>query len=342
MKHISLFSGQGGFDLAAEWMGWENIAHCEWNPFGQRILKYYWPNAKSYSDITKTSFLSHRGQCDILTGGFPCQPYSTAGKRLGKEDERHLWPHKYRAIREIRPRWVVGENVRGLISWNGGLVFDEVQADLEAEGYEVLPFLLPAVGVNAPHRRERIWFVAYRSDSGLEGLQPEWQDGISRPFAASNSASDRWGRQGTGSSIKTRDAGSEQSRIVAGRPEGLCAQWIIANSGSEGLPISARGKQQVLPGPSESSQWCQSGRIPSTSNAWEDFPTQSPLCSGNDGFSYRLDSTALLSGRYPRQPWRAYGKWRAESIKAAGNAIVPQVALQIFKAIDQYENLILQ
>ena len=116
MKHISLFSGQGGFDLAAEQMGWENIAHCEWNPFGQRILKYYWPNAKSYSDITKTSFLPHRGQCDILTGGFPCQPYSTAGKRLGKEDDRHLWPHMLRAVREIQPSWVVGENVRGLIS----------------------------------------------------------------------------------------------------------------------------------------------------------------------------------------------------------------------------------
>ena len=165
MKHGSLFSGIGGFDLAAEWMGWENKFHCEWNEFGQKVLKYYWPNAESFSDITKTNFTKYAGAIDIISGGFPCQPYSMAGKRLGKEDERHLWPHMLRAIQEVKPRWVVGENVRGLISWNGGLVFEEVQADLEAAGYEVQPFLLPACGVNAPHRRDRVWFVAWNPKS---------------------------------------------------------------------------------------------------------------------------------------------------------------------------------
>ena len=163
MTHGSLFSGIGGFDLAAEWMGWENKFHCEWNPFGQWVLKNYNPGTETFSDITKSDFTKYANRIDVLTGGFPCQPYSTAGKRLGKEDERHLWPEMLRAIREIQPRWVVGENVRGLVSWNGGMVFDEVQADLEAEGYEVLPFLLPACAVNAPHRRDRIWFVAYTS-----------------------------------------------------------------------------------------------------------------------------------------------------------------------------------
>jgi DNA (cytosine-5)-methyltransferase 1 len=165
MRHGSLFSGIGGFDLASEWMGWENVFHCEWNEFGQKVLNYYWPKAITYHDITKTDFTIHRGTIDILTGGFPCQPYSSAGKRLGKEDERHLWPQMLRTIREIQPTWVVGENVRGLTNWNGGLVFNEVQADLEAEGYEVTPFLLPACAVNAPHRRDRIWFVAYSSSA---------------------------------------------------------------------------------------------------------------------------------------------------------------------------------
>lgn len=137
LTHGSLFSGIGGFDLAAEWMGWENVFHCEWNEFGQRILKYYWPKAISYGDITKTDFSIHRGKIDILTGGFPCQPYSSAGKRLGKEDDRHLWPEMLRAIREIQPRYIVGENVYGLTNWNGGLVFNEVQVDLENEGYKV-------------------------------------------------------------------------------------------------------------------------------------------------------------------------------------------------------------
>lgn len=176
MKHGSLFSGIGGFDLAAQWMGWENVFHCEWNDFGQRVLKHYWPGAISYHDIKQSDFTIHRGGIDVLSGGFPCQPYSSAGKRLGKEDDRHLWPEMLRAIREVRPRWVVGENVRGLTNWNGGLVFDEVQADLESAGYEVTPFLLPAVAVDAPHRRDRIWFVAYcasefdQSQGGGEGI----------------------------------------------------------------------------------------------------------------------------------------------------------------------------
>src|SRR5690554_4395820 len=92
LSHGSLFSGIGGFDLAAEWMGWENLFHCEWNDFGKQVLQYYWPNATSYDDITKTDFTIWRGKIDILTGGFPCQPYSVAGKRKGTEDDRHLWP----------------------------------------------------------------------------------------------------------------------------------------------------------------------------------------------------------------------------------------------------------
>ena len=122
MKHGSLFSGIGGFDLAAQSVGWENVFHCELNPFGQKILKYYWPKAISYADIKETDFTIHRGTIDIITGGFPCQPYSAAGKRLGKEDDRHLWPEMLRAIREIQPTWIVGENVRGLTNWNGGMV----------------------------------------------------------------------------------------------------------------------------------------------------------------------------------------------------------------------------
>lgn len=131
MRHGSLFSGIGGFDLAAEWMGWENVFHCELNPFGRRILNYYWPESESYEDITKTDFSKYRGTIDILTGGFPCQPYSTAGKRLGKEDDRHLWPEMLRVIEEIQPRWVIGENVYGLLNWNNGMVFEDVQIDLE-------------------------------------------------------------------------------------------------------------------------------------------------------------------------------------------------------------------
>ena len=178
MIHIGLFEGVGGFSYAAKMAGWETLATCEINPFGQRVLKYYWPGAYHHGDIKSLTYetintqLSARYGTDwrkepvIITGGFPCQPYSLAGKRLGNEDDRHLWPEMLRIIREVSPEWVVGENVFGLVNWNGGLVFDEVQSDLDTAGYEVQPFILPACGVNAPHKRERVWFVAHSKSNG--------------------------------------------------------------------------------------------------------------------------------------------------------------------------------
>ena len=165
MTHGSLFSGIGGFDLAAEWAGWENVFHCEYEPFAQQVLKHHFPNSKLYNDIRTFDATDYFGRIDIITGGFPCQPFSAAGKRKGTEDERHLWPEMLRIIREVAPKYVVGENVRGLLNWSGGMVFEEVCADLEAEGYEVQPYLLPACGKNAPHRRDRIWFIAYANNN---------------------------------------------------------------------------------------------------------------------------------------------------------------------------------
>lgn len=170
LKHASVCSGIGGAEIAAQWAGWENVFHCEKNPFGRKILDYYWPKSKSYEDLTTTDFRLWRGKVDVFTAGFPCQPFSTAGKRKGTEDDRHLWPHVIRAIREIQPRYIVGENVRGFTNWGGGLVFDQVLSDLEDEGYEILPFLLPACAVNAPHRRDRIWIVAFNSKFKSNGL----------------------------------------------------------------------------------------------------------------------------------------------------------------------------
>lgn len=280
MTHASLFSGIGGFELAAKWMGWDNIFHCEWNEFGQKVLKHHFPKSMSYADITKTDFSIHRGTIDILTGGFPCQPYSTAGKRLGKEDERHLWPEMLRAIREIEPRWVVGENVRGLVSWSGGLVFEEVCTDLEAQGYNVQPFLLPAASVNAPHRRDRIWFVAHsnndRTGYGLGQIQSE------------NGKVSEWNNDAEPCNTD---------------------KFNVADTASKRL---------------EGSEWWSSERNRFMLNDWNKFPTVAPICNGDDGLSDRLDSIT-------------FPKWRNESIKAGGNAIVPQVAHQIFKAIQEYE-----
>lgn len=121
MTHASLFSGIGGFDLAAEWAGWTNVFNCEIDPFCRKVLAYHFPNAFQYEDIKTTDFRPLRGCVDVLTGGFPCQPFSLAGKRKGTDDNRYLWPEMLRAIRELAPRWVVGENVFGIVNWSEGL-----------------------------------------------------------------------------------------------------------------------------------------------------------------------------------------------------------------------------
>lgn len=162
MTHASLFSGIGGFDLAAEWAGWTNAFNCEIDPFCRTILKYHFPNAKQYEDIRTADFTIWKDRIDVLTGGFPCQPFSLAGKWRGTEDDRYLWPAMLDVIRTVRPRWVVGENVYGIVNWSEGLVFEQVCADLEAAGYEVQPYIIPACGVGAPHRRDRCWFVAHQ------------------------------------------------------------------------------------------------------------------------------------------------------------------------------------
>ena len=335
MRHGSLFSGIGGFDLAADWMGWENVFHCEWNKFGQQVLHYYWPKAICYEDITKTDFSIYRGNIDIISGGFPCQPYSSAGKRLGKEDERHLWPEMLRAIREIQPRWVVGENVRGLTNWNGGMVFDEVQSDLEVEGYEVTPFLLPACAVNAPHKRDRIWFVAYCECSRLEHRNK------TRNISSKERKTRREGSQST-NDFKTNGNGKWNVADTTGiggnenewRGNGesnvtneISETRNVANTRKNGLQqcedtSKMEGGQTEIQGQRNKSTL----QFKTTSNIrnWETFPTVSPICNGDDGISDRLDNIT-------------FPKWRNESIKAGGNAVVPQVVHQIFKAIEQYE-----
>jgi DNA (cytosine-5)-methyltransferase 1 len=313
MKLISLFSGIGGFELAGEWAGWQNVVSCEINPFGRKVLEYYWPNAYHHDDIKTLTFekidyeltqrFGAKWNADdiILTGGFPCQPYSAAGKRLGKEDERHLWPEMLRIIREVQPKWVVGENVLGLVNWSDGLVFEEVQADLESEGYEIQPYVLPAASVgNCPHKRDRVWFVAYRTTSHPGKLRLELS-----------------------STPRTLGEGQEE---------------ICREGHKPSLQPEANGKVKHAPDTKE--QGLQGGEkhrsiggIRQNSNEqptrfiqpnWENFPTEPPIRSRDDGFSLELVGITIP-------------KHRNESIKAYGNAIVPQVVLQIFKAINEYQ-----
>lgn len=404
MNHISLFSGIGGFDLAAEWAGWKNIAHCEINPFGQKVLNYYWPEAESITDIKKHDFSKYDGTVDIITGGFPCQGFSLAGKRLGTDDDRYLWPEMLRAIRESKPTWVIGENVAGILSMEDksgvwGEVFpvmegrtivrydtiDHYEAiytrqakmlvssiceDLEKEGYEVQPIAIPAGAIGAPHKRERIWFLAHSRSNGSYCTKNR-QSNHSRDDRSSSGKNsteqfEGCGCEAAGEVITNTDSQSLPKDIERSggksRPEGEPIRCFVGSDGksrdapnshpnecqsgvqlqeqsresaasdgriknasdsdSKRLQESACGEQQGFSGENGSFKRCKPGRKFAAPNGWDNFPTQPPVCSGDDELSSRLDGITFSS-------------WRSESIKAGGNAIVVKVAYEYFDAINK-------
>lgn len=161
LTHFSLFSGIGGIDLAAEWAGFETVGQCEFADYPTKVLEKHWPDVPRWRDVRDVTAESVRGRgianITVLSGGFPCQPFSVAGKRRGKEDDRFLWPEMLRVISELQPAWIIGENVPGIVN----MALEQCCIDLENQGYEVQPFNIPACGVDAPHRRARIFIMAY-------------------------------------------------------------------------------------------------------------------------------------------------------------------------------------
>jgi len=323
--HISLFTGICGFEIASSWCGWENYATCEIDDFCTKIAEYYFPESYHHRDIRTLTIevlnheLSKRYGKDwrknaivVLTGGFPCQPFSTSGKRKGKEDNRYLWPEFKRVISEIRPNWVIGENVAGILSMvqpgdevemesqtnifkednsktvqlDQEYVIETICRDFEHIGYTVQPVVIPACATGAPHKRDRVWFIANSDSNGADNTK----------FRKNRSA-------------ETKSKGVEKERKRF-RNDSLRdgSEEIITDSFIKGLERNDREK-------SENSMFAK----------FDKFPTQSPICSRNDGLSERLDGIT-------------FPKWRQESIKAYGNAIVPQVAYSIMKIIDEIEN----
>ena len=341
MTHASVFSGIGGPEVAAAMLGWENLFHCEINPFGRKVLEYWFPKSKSYEDITKTDFTEWRGRVNVLTGGFPCQPFSYAGQRRGAEDDRYLWPHMHRCINEVQPDWVVCENVAGILTMveqgevspmeSQATMFDEgdilrryrltetftlerISRDIEADGYEVQSVLVPACAVGAPHRRDRVFTVGHRiadtdcerrrrrrTQSGRKG-KAERREGLSTIFGKS----ERFGMEQT--FTDTENVHLQSSRIGHGKDIHI-------------------GKGQVEFG----GRTCKDGSITNKAGLgrWEWskegkwLPTVSPVHRGNDGLPFPLDDLTLSPG-----------KWRTEALKAYGSAIVPQVMYEIFRAIE--------
>lgn len=322
MRSLSLFSGIGGFDLAALWV-WpelEIVSFCEIDSFCQKVLKKHWPDVPCHSDI-KTLRGDNFGTIDFLYGGFPCQPYSVAGKRKGKEDDRALWPEMFRVIQEAKPRWIIGENVAGFV--NMGL--DDCLSDLESKGYETTAFIIPACAVNAPHRRDRVWIVANSTRELFD------RTGIAR----------RWGNKPSNTNCLISDP---QSRKTQPAEPG---RFHAESCGPVADEISQLKKAQIFGGefnPNRSGERCKnSGGMFSElyQSAKGDGERKSfGNRSGWGGESWIEAATRLcsLDVRLPGGLARPKG-WRTNALKAVGNSVVPQVPYQIMLAIREIENI---
>ena len=378
LTHASVFSGIGGPEVAATMLGWDNLFHCEINPFGRAVLDYWYPNSKSYEDITTTDFSEWRGRVHVLTGGFPCQPFSYAGQRRGATDDRYLWPYMFRCIDQIQPDWVVAENVAGILTMveqgevsqvaSSADLFDTLNDirgyrlretftlqricdDLEGHGYAVQPVLVPACAVGAPHRRDRVFIIGRRngcvSQDPVCGGQLVGRDGEQGSERNERNAGARGGQRICAETSRTApaDGKSKPSKRVrpkqseVGEPkqvksrrrsgkdaDGRLIPWYSDGFGaklSKESRISARSKTQsggVCSGIGEDLGISGCGR-------WQGFPTVSPVHRGNDGLPFDVDDLTI-----------PFSKWRTEALKAYGNAIVPQVMYEIFRAIEMTYN----
>lgn len=303
LTHLSLFSGIGGLDLAAEWAGFTTVGQCEFADYPTKVLEKHWPDVPRWRDVrtlTKESFYERTGlrTVDVISGGFPCQPFSVAGKRRGKEDDRYLWPEMLRVIQEIRPAWVVGENVAGIVS----MALDTVLSDLEGIGYTCQTFIIPACAVDAPHRRDRCAIVAHSEGVRLQRKWACWEQIGGARLETSQSERDcdvlpdayevRCDMRGPGGERVHRDAP---------RNEVDSSSKAVCDPTSQRLQ-DGRQKEVCIP---------QKEQEPQRSDWWPAEPNVGRMVNG---LPHRVDRLRCL-----------------------GNAVVPQQFYPIFQAIADLE-----
>lgn len=319
LTHLSLFSGIGGLDLAAEMAGFETVGQCEWADYPKKVLEKHWPDVPRWRDIrtlTKESFYEKTGlrTVDIVSGGFPCQPFSVAGKHGGKDDDRYLWPEMLRVIREICPLWVIGENVPGIVN----LALDTVLLELESEGYEAQPFIIPACGVDAPHKRERVCILAHAVDgSGAMRRHRELQnfgtnggtriDNRGRTAAAitGERRQDEPRPTGVADGIRTAIHGTDPNTDKICLLHGSVDQILDADFTECSSRERERAQERIPP---------RAERVLGTHAPWENWPNEPGVGRVVDGIPNRVDR-----------------------IKCLGNAVVPQQFYIFFKLIADAE-----
>jgi DNA (cytosine-5)-methyltransferase 1 len=362
ITHYDLFAGIGGFSLALEEVFTdEPIRHifCEWEQFPTSVLRHHWPDGEFWGDIadlvadteyeglaewqqprqsgtqaqdgtgvvsratnpttdasnSEKSRLERKrreeqadssptghSQFTIVTGGFPCQPFSHAGRRKGTADDRYQWPNMFAVIRNVKPEWVIAENVRGLVTWNEGMVLETVCADLESEGYEVQPFIIPAVAVGAPHRRDRVWIIANRNGSQTDTERQELR-GLSEQRR---------------NAVDTREEAARQTNGANGDDEH--ERYSTPDADTRPQRRGEGSSQSVRPSRQEPER--KNRQYPDWSRNWQEVAFATCDDSVDDGLSRLVDGVPI-----------SRPKWRQGSLKAYGNGIVAQVAIEIMKAI---------
>ena len=313
MKVLDLFSGIGGFSLGLEWAGMSTVAFCERDPYCTTILNKHWPDTPVHSDVRNLDGKDYADSIDLVAGGFPCQPFSVAGNRRGSDDDRHLWPEMLRIIQEAKPRWVIGENVFGIIN----MALDDVQADLEREHYEVRKFVLPAVAVDAHHRRDRVFIIAYRDPSLVNASSEHGRWDTDRRGGA-------WVELGGDVLAQTR---RHQVSDATDRPSSHVAD-------SHGERLQRHGQEHQLRGFGEEGQAGGSGDVADTNGTRGEvgISGQESWQEGHAGESYHQGDQQLR--RSPRGEWPAEPRVgrvvdgipnRVDRIKGLGNAVVPQL-----------------
>jgi DNA (cytosine-5)-methyltransferase 1 len=339
LKLLDLFSGIGGFSLGLESTGYfETIAFVEKDKFCQQVLKKNFKDIPIESEVRDVK--GERYAADIITGGFPCQPFSVAGKRRGTDDDRYLWDETIRIIRECKPRWFIGENVEGIINIQDGLVLRQVQDDLEKEGFEVQCLVIPASGIGAWHQRKRVWILAYSKHNGSHrskgnetiessNQSKEWlfiRDDQNVPNSNSRlSIGENEEIQARRNTINSssKDVSDTNKRNVEA---GCKGQWgVRKESKRQGSSSDATCFRKTLSNTNEQRTQVQIKRKhtsiemsgSSSKETW--WQTQSKLCGVPNGISYELD------------------KGRANRIKSLGNSIVPLIARELGIAIIKAE-----
>lgn len=332
MTHSSLFSGIGGFDLASHWAGIDNIFACEIDEFCRKVLVKRFPNTILFNDIKETNFAQFNGRVDIISGGFPCQPFSVAGKRAGTEDNRYLWGEMLRVVREVTPKWVIAENVRGLATIENGHTFETVCNDLEVSGYSVQPFIIPALSVGAPHKRERLWIIARNltnSDSRrLERTEKERREGeyALRSDSGITPNTTNFLCKGWDGGRSGKNCDNGEQLFCENEPSNGNEIWSKTNSINESdIANTDNGcrNENEIQARREIDNVCNTGK-------WNEHWTEAiaRIYGMDDGLSRGMDR---LNERYK-------SRQRKSRIKAMGNAIVPQIAYQIFMTIMEIEN----